>query len=112
VVKALGMTGISKRQAGRLYGEIDDQAKAFLARPLEGDRPHPWLDATCVKLPQQSPIVSVAVIVAVGVNTDGRPEMLGLKIGASVAEAFLAGIRCASSHAAACAASSRDLRRA
>ena len=88
LVKALGMTGISKSQVSRLCGEIDDKVKAFLARPLEGDWPYLWLDATYVKVRQQGRIVSVAVIVAVAVNADGRREVLGLEVGASEAETF------------------------
>ena len=88
LVKALGMTGISKSQVSRLCGEIDDKVKAFLNWPIEGDWPYLWLDATYVKVRQQGRIVSVAVIVAVAVNTDGRREVLGLEIGASEAETF------------------------
>ncbi len=43
------MTGISKSQVSRLCGEIDDKVKAFLARPIEGDWPYLWIDATYVK---------------------------------------------------------------
>ena len=62
--------------------------KAFLDRPIEGDWPYLWLDATYVKVRQNSRVVSVAVIVAVGVNSDGRREVLGMDIGPSEAEAF------------------------
>ena len=68
--------------------EIDDKVTAFLNRPLEGDWPYLWLDATYVKVREQGRIVSVAVIVAVAVNGDGRREVLGLTIGASEAETF------------------------
>jgi putative transposase len=88
LVKAMGMTGISKSQVSRLCGEIDDKLAAFLSRPLEGDWPYLWLDATYVKVREQGRIVSVAVIVAVAVNGDGRREVLGLTIGASEAETF------------------------
>lgn len=37
---------------------------------------------------QDGRIVSVAVIVAVGVNTDGRREVLGMDVGPSEAETF------------------------
>ena len=40
------MTGISKSQVSPLCAEIDDKIGAFLDRPLEGDCPHLWLDAT------------------------------------------------------------------
>ena len=88
LVKAMGMTGISKSQVSRLCTEIDDKIKAFLHRPLEGDWPYLWLDATYVKARENGRIVSVAVIVAVAVNNDGRREVLGLAIGASEAETF------------------------
>jgi len=88
LVKAMGMTGISKSQVSRLCVEIDDKIGAFLDRPLEGDWPYLWPDATYVKVRQNGRIVSVAVIVAVAVNSDGRREVLGLTVGASEAETF------------------------
>ena len=65
LVKAMGMTGISKSQVSRLCEEIDEKVAAFLNRPLEGDWPYLWLDATYVKVRENGRIVSVAVIVAV-----------------------------------------------
>jgi putative transposase len=88
LVKAMGMTGISKSQVSRLCEEIDDKVKAFLSRPIEGDWPYLWIDATYVKVRESGRIVSVAVIVAVGVNSDGRREVLGMSIGPSEAETF------------------------
>ena len=88
LVKATGMTGISKSQVSRLCSEIDGKIATFLDRPLEGDWPYIWLDATYVKARRDGRIVSVAVIVAVGVNSDGRREVLGLAIGTSEAEVF------------------------
>jgi transposase-like protein len=84
----MGMTGISKSQVSRLCGEIDGKIVAFLDRPLEGEWPYIWLDATYVKARRDGHVVSVAVIVAVGVNGDGRREVLGLAIGTSEAETF------------------------
>jgi putative transposase len=88
LVKAMGMTGMSKSQVSRLCGELDGKITAFLERPLEGDWPYVWLDATYVKARRDGRIVSVAVIIAVGVNGDGRREVLGITIGASEAETF------------------------
>jgi len=73
LVKALGMSGVSKSQVSRLCGELDERVGAFLNRPIEGDWPYLWIDA---------------VIVAVGVNSDGQREVLGLKVGHSEAEPF------------------------
>lgn len=73
---------------GLLCCEIDDKLKTFLAKPIEGDRPCPWIDATYIKVRQQRRILSVAVIVAVGVNSDGRREVLGMGNWPSEAETF------------------------
>jgi transposase-like protein len=91
LVRAMGMSGVSKSQVSRLCEEIDGKVKAFLERPIEGDWPYLWIDATYVKVRQNGRIVSVAVIIAIGVNGDGRREVLGMEIGASEAEPFWTG---------------------
>src|SRR5207247_2120379 len=88
LVKAMGMSGISKSQVSRLCEEIDGKVKAFLERPIEGDWPYIWIDATYLKVRRGGRIVSVAVIIAVGVNSDGRREVLGMAVGTSEAEAI------------------------
>jgi transposase-like protein len=88
LVKAMGMTGISKSQVSRLCAEIDERVHGFLNRPIEGAWPYLWIDTTYVKVRQAGRIVSVAVIIAVAVNTDGRREVLGLEVGPSEAEPF------------------------
>jgi putative transposase len=74
-----------------LCEEIDGKVKAFLERPIEGDWPYLWIDATYLKVRRGGRIVSVAVIIAVGVNNDGRREILGLEVGASEAEPIWTG---------------------
>ena len=88
LVKAMGLEGISKSQVSRLCAEIDERVQTFLHRPIEGEWPYLWLDATYVKARRDHHIVSVAVIVAMAVNTDGRREVLGMTIGNSEAEPF------------------------
>lgn len=80
LVKALGMSGVSKSQVSRLCGEHDERVRAFLNRQIEGDWLYLWVDATYVKTREAGRIMSVAVIVADGVSTDGQREMLGLKV--------------------------------
>ena len=88
LVKAMGMSGISKSQVSRLCADIDERVNAFLNRPIEGDWPYLWIDATYMKVREAGRIVSVAVIIAVGVNTDGVREVLGMAVGPSEAEPF------------------------
>ena len=71
-----------------MCAEIDERINAFLNRPIEGDWPYLWIDATYVEVRSSGRIVSVAVIIAVGVNTDGTREIPGTALGLSEAEPF------------------------
>jgi putative transposase len=84
----MGMTGVSKSQVSRLCAELDERVGKFLNRPIEGDWPYLWIDATYVKTREAGSIVSVAVIVAVAVNTEGQRQVIGMKVGPSEAETF------------------------
>ena len=88
LVKAMGMTGISRSQVSRLCEDIDDRVKTFLNRPLEGSWPYLWIDATYVKVREGGRVVSIATIIAVAANTDGRREVIGMATGPSEAEEF------------------------
>ena len=88
LVQAMGMTGISKSSVSKLCKDIDERVNAFLRRPLSGAWPYLWLDATYLKMREGGRIVSVAAIIAVAVDTDGKREIVGLHIGPSEAEPF------------------------
>jgi transposase-like protein len=88
LVQALGMTGMSKSQVSALCRDIDERVDSFLNRPLEGEWPYLWLDATSLKVRPCGRVVSIAAIIACGVNQDGRREILGLGLGESVAQVF------------------------
>jgi transposase-like protein len=89
LVQAMGLSGISKSQVSKLCKDIDERVHAFLDRPLVGEWPYLWLDATYLKQREGGRIVAVAAIIAVAANTDGRREIVGLHIGPSEAETFL-----------------------
>src|SRR5215510_16102744 len=88
LVQAMGLAGISKSQVSKLCKDIDERVNAFLDRPLAGEWPYLWLDATYLKQREGGRIVSVAAIIAVAVTTEGRREIVGLHIGPSEAETF------------------------
>jgi putative transposase len=90
LVQAMGLSGISKSTVSKLCQDIDERVNAFLDRPLEGEWPYLWLDATYLKQREGGRIVSVAAIIAVAANTDGKREIVGLHIGPSEAETFWA----------------------
>src|ERR1700680_1149302 len=78
LVQAMGLSGISKSQVSKLCKDIDERVNAFLDRPLVGEWPYLWLDATYLKQREGGRIVSVAAIIAVAANSDGRREIVGL----------------------------------
>ena len=88
LVQAIGLSGISKSTVSKLCKDIDERVGAFLERPLSGEWPYLWLDATYLKQREGGRIISVAAIIAVAVNTDGKREIVGLHIGPSEAETF------------------------
>ena len=88
LARAMGMDGMSKSQVSRFVMEVDERVQAFLNRPIEGDWPYVWIDATYIKARRGGHIVSVAATIAIGVNADGRREVLGMAVGLSEAETF------------------------
>jgi putative transposase len=88
LAQAMGLSGINKSQVSKLCKDIDERVNAFLDRPLSGEWPYLWLDATYLKQREGGRIVSVAAIIAVAVDTEGRREIVGLHIGPSEAETF------------------------
>ena len=90
LVQAMGLSGISKSTVSKLCKEIDERVNAFLERSLEGEWPYLWLDATYLKVRESGRIVSVAGIIAVAVDSEGRREIVGLHLGPSEAETFWA----------------------
>lgn len=88
LLQSLGLTGIDKSQVSRICKELDEPVRAFRERPLEGDYPYVWLDATYLKVRQNHRIVSMAAVVAIGVRGSGEREIVGFAIGASEEAAF------------------------
>jgi len=88
LVRAMGMEGISKSEVSRICKELDAQVEAFRSRPIEGEHPYVWLDATYHKVREAGRVRSMATVVAVGVNTEGWRQVLGIDVGPSEDHAF------------------------
>jgi putative transposase len=74
LVKALGMAGISKSQVSRLCAEIDERVRTFLERPIEGDWPYLWIDATYVKVREAGLLAAAGARSPISTRAKGRPE--------------------------------------
>ena len=68
LVQAMGLSGFKRSEVSRQCQELDTRVGSFLDRPLEGQWPFLWLDATYVKVRESGRIVSVAATLALGVN--------------------------------------------
>jgi len=88
LVRALGMDGISKSEVSRICKELDKEVEVFRTRPIEGEHPYLWVDATYHKVREAGRVISMATVVAVGVNTEGWRQVLGVDVGPSEDQAF------------------------
>ena len=90
LVKALGVdTGISKSEVSRICQGLDEEVSAFRDRSLaEVEYPYVFLDATYCKARVNHRVISQAIVVAIGVSSDGRREVLGMDVGDSEDGAF------------------------
>jgi Transposase, Mutator family len=64
LVRALCIDGISKPEVSRIRKVLDEDVKTFLARPIQGEHPYVWLDATFHKIRDGGRVVQVATVVA------------------------------------------------
>jgi putative transposase len=88
LLQALGLTGIDKSKVSRICKELDEVVEQFRNRPLSGEYPYLWLDALYLKVRQNHRIVSLALVIAIGVDTQGRRHLLGFALGGSEERAF------------------------
>jgi len=88
LVKALGLDGISKSEVSRICADLDPVVEAFRTRPLTGEHPYVWLDATYHKVRIDGRVVSQATVVAIGVTLAGERQILGVDVGASEDRSF------------------------
>ena len=88
LVRALGIEGISRSEVSRICAALDERMEAFRNRPLGGEYPYVWLDATVVKVREGGRVVNMAAVVAVGVTQTGEREVLGFDVGAAESYGF------------------------
>jgi putative transposase len=88
LVRALGIEGLSKSEVSRMCAELDPVIDAFRTRPLTGEYPYVWVDATYHKVRVDGRVTSQATVVAIGVSSTGERQVLGLDVGPSEDRAF------------------------
>lgn len=97
LVESLGIKSLSKSQVSEMARELDEVVADFRNRPLSGGYPYVWVDALAVRCREGGRVVSVCVMIATGVNSDGHRQILGLEVSTSEDEAawtdFLRGLK-------------------
>ena len=88
LMRALGLDGVSKSEVSRLCSALDPVVEAFRARPLRGEHPYLWVDATYNTVRVDGRVTSQATVVAVGVTAESERQVLGGDIGPSKDRAF------------------------
>jgi transposase-like protein len=88
LLQAMGLTGIDKSEVSRINKGLDEVVQEFRNRPLDQQYPYVWLDALYLKVRQNHRIVSLAMVIAIGVNDLGERDLLGFELGGSETEAF------------------------
>lgn len=79
VLEQLGIAGVSAGQVSQLCAALDEKVRQFRERPL-GESPYVWVDALYEKVRVDEHVESMAVVIAIGVNREGRREVLGLDV--------------------------------
>lgn len=85
LVKTLGINSLSKSQVSRMAASLDQMVDEFRHRPLDEAGPFTFVaaDALTMKVREGGRVVNSVVLVATGVNADGRREVLGIRVATS-----------------------------
>jgi len=85
LVKTLGINSLSKSQVSRMAADLDEQVASFRHRPLDAAGPFTFVaaDALTMKVREAGRVINAVVLVATGVNGDGRREVLGMRVATS-----------------------------
>lgn len=79
VLGELGIAGVSAGQVSQLCAALDEKVRQFRERPL-GESRYVWVDALYEKVREDERVESMAVVIATGVNPQGRREVLGVDV--------------------------------
>ena len=82
LVKTLGINSLSKSQVSRMAADLDQIVDEFRHRPLAEAGPFTFVaaDALTMKVREGGRVINAVVLLATGVNGDGRREVLGMRV--------------------------------
>jgi len=80
VISHLGISQISPSYVSKVARELDNQVQSFLEKPIDSHIPYLFVDASYFKVRDGIKYVNKALLVVVGVRTDGYREILGARV--------------------------------
>jgi transposase-like protein len=81
LLQSLGLDGTSRAQVSELAKSLDAEVREFRERNLsQGPYSYVWLDALTQPCREGGRVVNVSMVVATGVNTAGKREILGFDV--------------------------------
>lgn len=87
-IKELYSVDISATLVADIAGAMEDDARQWQNRMLDPLYPIVWLDAVVVKIHSDRKVINKAVQIALGLNCDGRKELLGAWVTENEGAAF------------------------
>lgn len=79
LAKSLGIDSISRSQVSQITKDLNDQVESFRNRPLEKTYPVLWVDALYERIRNGNRVQNMAVLVVVGLNEDGKRDILAIE---------------------------------
>ena len=79
LANSLGIGPISRGQVSNITRELNEQVQAFRNRRLEKTYPVLWVDALYEKIRYDNRVINMAVEVVIGINTEGKRDILAIE---------------------------------
>lgn len=79
VFKSFGIDDISAGQVSNVTKELDTDVSRFRESPLSDQYPVIWIDAMYEKIRDGHKVRSKAIMIALGINAEGRKEILAIE---------------------------------
>ena len=79
LARSLGIENISASQVSEINKGLSEQVEEFRSRPLEAEYPFLWIDALYEKVRVDGRVISIALMLAYGINRDGKREILAIE---------------------------------
>ena len=79
LAKSLGIENISASQVSEINKGLSEQVDSFRNRPLEAEYPFLWIDALYEKVRVDHRVISIALMIAFGVNRQGQRDILAIE---------------------------------